>query len=78
MRQLGESRLIIWKEVQVGVVGLDLDIGMKLSMSRIPYEGARAVCEAAENSLRLLHCRRDTAVQPFKHLSMMIQTSQES
>ena len=25
--------------MQVGVVGLDLDIGMKLSMSRIPYEG---------------------------------------
>ena len=41
MRQLGESRLIIWKEVQVGVAGLDLDIGMKLSMRRIPYEGAR-------------------------------------
>ena len=36
---LVESGLIIRKEVQVGVVGLDLDIGMKLSMSRIPYEG---------------------------------------
>ena len=35
------------KEVQVVVVGLDLDIGMKLSMRRIPYEGALTVCEAA-------------------------------
>ena len=39
---LVESGLIIRKEVQVGVVGLDLDIGMKLSMRRIPYEGAGA------------------------------------
>ena len=28
------------------VFDLDLDIAMKLSMSRIPYEGARAVCQA--------------------------------
>ena len=36
--------------MQVGVVGLDLDIGMKLSMRRIPYEGELFV-EAAESSL---------------------------
>ena len=38
-----------WKKVQFSFVGdLDLDIAaaMKLSMSRIPYEGAGTVCEA--------------------------------
>ena len=43
----GLASYYLEKEVQVVVVGLDLDIGMKLSMRRIPYEGAPTVCEAA-------------------------------
>ena len=43
----GLASYYLEKEVQVVVVGLDLDIGMKLSMSRIPYEGAPTVCQAA-------------------------------
>ena len=43
----GLASYYLKKEVQVVVVGLDLDIGMKLSMRRIPYEGAPTVCEAA-------------------------------
>ena len=51
------------EEVQVGVGGLDLDIGMKLSMSGIPYEGELFVrqhsphydsCTAVETQLSLL------------------------
>ena len=43
----GLASYYLEKEVQVVVVGLDLDIGMKLSMRRIPYEGAPTVCQAA-------------------------------
>ena len=59
--------------MQVGVVGLDLDIGMKLSMRRIPYEGELFVRQQALLITRS-SCTpaRDTAVQPFKHLSAMI------
>ena len=66
------------EEVQVGVGGLDLDIGMKLSMSGIPYEGELFVrqhsphydsCTAVETQLSLLFHYSSAASQ---HMATMV------
>ena len=66
------------EEVQVGVGGLDLDIGMKLSMSGIPYEGELFVrqhsphydsCTAVETQLSLLFHHSSAASQ---HMATMV------
>ena len=77
----GLASYYLEKEVQVVVVGLDLDIGMKLSMSRIPYEGAPTVCQAAPllitaPALPLLP-QPHSCPAPFKHLTTMILRSVE-